>query len=61
MESDSLNTISWVSSSTRGRGNVPFFFFFFFYINEIKFLSSSMDVELRHMLCRSNEEADLLA
>lgn len=35
-------------------------FLFFLYINEIKFLSSSMDVEFRHILCRSNEKADLL-
>lgn len=31
------------------------FFFFLIYINEIKFLSSSMDVEIRHILSRLNE------
>lgn len=52
MESDSLNAISWEEAKGSGK--------FCFYLNEIKFLSLELDVEFRHILRSTNEEADLL-
>ena len=55
VESDSLNAISWVANSAKSLWR------FYFYLNEIKFLSSELEVEFRHILHSANEEADVLA
>lgn len=51
----SINTISWVSSSS----NVPWRFQF--YLNEIKVLVSSIQVEFQHVGSLTNNFADCLA
>ena len=55
VESDSLNAISWVSNAAKGLWKA------YFCLDEIKFLSSELDVEFRHILPSMNEEADVLA
>ena len=55
VESDSLNAISWVTNLAKGPWR------FYFYLNEIKSLSSQLEVEFRHILHSANEEADVLA
>ena len=55
MESDSLNAISWVSSSAV----IPWRFQF--YLNEIRALASSIQVKFQHVGRLANGFADLLA
>lgn len=45
----------WVLNSAKGLWR------FYFYINKIKFLSSELEVEFRHILRSANEELDVLA
>lgn len=53
VESDSLNAISWMSNSAMGPWK------FYFLLNKIKFLSSELEVEFRHILRLANGEADM--
>lgn len=55
VESDSLNAISWASNAAKGPWKV------YFCLDEIKFLSSELDVEFRRILPSVNEEADVFA
>lgn len=55
VESDSMNTISWISSSK----STPWRFHFYF--NEIKVLSSSISVKFQHVGKSVNGFADSLA
>lgn len=55
VESDSFNDVSWVSSFAVGPWKLHFI------LSEIQMLSSSLQVEFRHMLQSGNQMADTLA
>lgn len=66
MESDSLNSISWVSSPSKIPWKFHFYFNnipwrFHFYFNKILSLSSLLDVAFKHVRCYTNGFVESLA